>query len=366
MRTVYLGRRVDKVAASKKLVYLPMVNPTTWLLMTKLKQGTCLRDYSTSPLTPNRTYTLDALEELLAQDGSYSERLPAFSRIPYYDEAFWREQIAFRNAESGLSITVDKRRLQERFKEECKNALAKRSDGALRAVFERWVERFQCIKNKQQFNHWDNDLADPKFSERTGIGWTSQLLEASRICGEIHFIPTGCELTEFSLVAMELGLGISSKNNSFRKGYTDFIKPDGLALRRNGYFTVMEVKGPQDESGLIGPLLQATCAALALVAKREMLQQIAKTKGDRRPAFDRAEIPKQRRSLGIHVLSQAGKNGGPREAWTQEAERVCADVIGAFRHLEYIAYSFVTIDEAKEMRRLKTDCLITTAGVTRL
>jgi len=353
------------MAASKKLVYLPTINRNTWLLMTKVEQGTCLRDYSTSPPKPDRAYSFDDLEALLAQDGSYSERLPAFSRIPYSDEEFWREQIAFRNAESGLSSSVDKRRLQERFKEECKKALAQRRKGTLQAVFERWIERFQCVKQKKQFNHWDNDLATSLYSANKGIGWTSQLLEASRGHGDVHFIPTGCDLTEFSMVAMELGFGISSKDNRFRKGYTDFIKPDGLALRRNGYFTVVEVKGPQDEAGLIGPLLQATCAALALVAKREMIQQIAMQKGDKRPAFFRAEIPKQRRSLGIHILSQAGTKGGPREPWTQEVENVCAAVIGAFRHLEYVAYSFVTVDEARDLKRLKTDYIITTEGVTR-
>jgi hypothetical protein len=354
------------MAASKRLVYLPAVNSKTWLLMTNVEQGTCLRDYSTSPPTPNRTYSLDDLEALLAQDVSYSERLPAFSRIRYSDEPFWREQIAFRNAESGLSSTVDERRLQERFKEECNNALAKQSDAALRAVFERWIERFQCVKKKKQFNHWDNDLAEAKFSAKTGIGWTSQLLEASRSNGVVQFIPTGCDLTEFSLVAMELGFGISSKDNRFRKGYTDFIKPDGLALRRNGYFTIVEVKGPQDESSLAGPLLQATCAALALVAKKQMLHQIAMQRGQRRPAFHRAEIPMQRRSLGIHVLSQAANNGGPRERWTSEVQSICAAVIRAFSQLEYIAYSFVTAAEAKDLRRLRTDYLITAEGVKKL
>lgn len=353
------------MAASKQLVFLPMVNAKTWLLMTKRKQGTCLRDYSTTPHTSIRSYSLDELDAMLAQDGSYSEKPPAFSRIPFSDEVFWREQIAFRNAESGRHGGVEERRLQERFKEQCMRALDQPGHAKLRAVFEHWTERFRCIKQKEQFNHWDNDPAASKYSAETGIGWTSQLLEQSRKNGKIHFIPTGCDITEFSLVAMELGFGISSKNNEFRKGQTDFIKPDGLALRRNGYFTVIEVKGPQDEADLIGPLLQTTCAALALVAKKEMIQRIAVKEGERRPAFPRAEIPEARRSIGIHILSQAGPDGGPRVPWTPKVESTCLTVINAFTRLEYVAYSFVSTDEARNLKRLNTDVLVTREGVAR-
>jgi hypothetical protein len=351
------------VAASKKLVYLPQVNESTWLLMTKVRQGTCLRDYSTSPAKEDRRFTTKQLEEMLEQDGAYSERLSSFSRVQHTDDAFWREQIEFRNAESGLTAFVDERRMQERFKEESLTAISQRSEAALLSVFQRWTERFECIKQKTQFNHWDDDSASSRFNHRTGIGWTSQLLEASRVNRQVTFIPTECYATDFSLVAMELGFGISSMNNAFRKGHKDFIKPDGLALRRSGYFTVLEVKGPQDEPGLIEPMLQATCGGLAVVAKKNMLRSIARRAGGLRPAFHRAEIPINSRSLGIHILSQSSEQGGPRVPWTQEVETACLSVLQAFRQLEYIAYSFVTTQQAQSLNHLRTNVLITSAGV---
>lgn len=351
------------MAASKQLVYLPALNRDTWLLMTRVEQGACLRDYRTSPPLEDRSYSTDQLTSMLSQDDSFSEKLSSFSRIPHTDEEFWREQIEFRNAESNLTTSIDQRRLQERFKEECLSAMGHETDDALWSVFERWLDRFRQIKDKDQFNHWDDDSAESKINPRTGIGWTSQLLEASRRDGEVRFIPTSNEQTRFSLAAMELGFGISSKNNPFRPGFTDYIKPDGLGLRQTGYFTVLEVKGPQDETSLLGPMLQATCGALAVVAKKDMLRKIALQSGELRPAFHRAEVPIQSRSVGIHILTQANDQGGPREPWTNEVEDACRSVISAFRQLAYIAYSFVTTEQARDLNTLKTNVLITPDGV---
>ena len=353
------------MAASKQLVYIPSVNPQTWLLITKVMDGACLRDYSASPPLEIRNFTTTELVQMLNEDGTFSECMSSFSKIPHTDVEFWREQIEFRNKESGLTDSPEQRRLLERFKEQCLRAMSQQSEEALSSVFQGWTTRFESIKTKDQFNHWDDDSAAAKIDHRTGIGWTSQLLEASRRNGEVQFIPTGNEQTDFSLVAMELGFGISSKDNPFRAGFTDFIKPDGLGLRRLGYFTVLEVKGPQDEKGLIAPMLQATCGALAVVAKKDMLRQIALQAGQLRPAFHLAEVPIQSRSIGIHILTQANDQGGPREPWTDEVETACMAVIKAFKQLQYIAYSFVTTENAKALDELRTDVLITTEGVQR-
>ena len=37
------------MAASKQLVYIPEINDKTWLLMTRVGEGACLRDYTYSP-----------------------------------------------------------------------------------------------------------------------------------------------------------------------------------------------------------------------------------------------------------------------------------------------------------------------------
>ncbi len=355
------------MAASKTLVFIPSINPNTWLLLTKLEDSTCLRDYSTSPCVENRSFSTTAIKELLQQNDGRSEQLSSFSGIPFSDEDFWREQIEFRNIESGLPEPTDEQRLQDEFKKQFYSARGQRNkSAALREVFERWRKRFSCVKDKKQFNHWDNDSAVSMCSHNKGVGWTSQLLEASRQKKKINYIPTGNVLTDFSLVAMELSLGISSHDNRFRslsRGRRDFIKPDGLGVRKNGYFTIIEVKGPQDEKGLVAPMLQAACGALAVIAKRQMLCRIARKPTAMRPACPRAAIPLQSPSLGIHVLTQARKDGSPREAWSSDVDTACAAVLSAFGELQYIAYSFVTDEQAKNLNQVKTDVLLTKDGM---
>lgn len=350
------------MAASKQLVFIPAINKSTWLLMTKRKDGACLRDYSVYPCREDRMRSLTDLEMLLAGDDSYFEKLPAFSKIPFAEHEFWKEQIELRNAESRLVPSVERQRLQNEFKKECKKHLT--DSTKLRASFERWAKLFVCVKDKAQFNHWDNDSPAGRFPTTKGIGWSSQLLEASRQNGKLRHIPTGCTETEFSLIAMEVGLSISSKNNLFGQG-TDYIIPDGIGLRRSGHFTVVEVKGPKDEKDLVGPLLQATCGAIAVLAKSDMIRRIAKTNGLLRPAASCAEVPKNSRSLGIHIIMQSSPNGGPRVKWTQQVENACTSVITAFSQLKYIAYSFVSERQAQSLTSLSTDYLITSEGVVR-
>lgn len=348
------------MAASKQLVYIPAVNKNTWLLMTKRGQGTCLRDYSVNPVAEDRTKSTADLKRLLAVDGSFTERLPAFSKIPFAKSDFWRKQIELRNAESGLVSNNQRNRLQEEFKKECEPLL--NNPPELEAIFERWKKRFKCVKDKVQFNHWDDDCSANRFPAKKGIGWSSQLLEASRLGGTRRLIPTGRDDTDFSLIAMEVGLSISSKYNLFGEG-ADYIIPDGIGLRKNGHFTVVEVKGPKDEKELVPPLLQATCATLAVVAKSAMLSQIAKTKGLLRPAVARAAVPTNARSLGIHIIMQSGGNGGPRVPWTGDVESACTSVIAAFPQLKYIAYSFISNQQSASLTSLSIDYLITSQGV---
>jgi len=350
------------MAASKQLVYIPALNKNTWLLMTKRVQGACLRDYSVKPCTEDRTRSVAELESLLSAKDSFTAKLPAFSKISFDDHDFWKKQIELRNAESELGRIAKRNRLQKEFKAECQPYL--NDPKKLQTLFERWETRFVCVKDKAQFNHWDNDCSANRFPATKGIGWSSQLLEASRHGGKLRLIPTGCAETDFSLIAMEVGLSISSKNNLFGAG-ADFIIPDGIGLRKSGYFTVIEVKGPDDENDLVQPLLQATCATLAVAAKSGMLSQIAESKGLLRPAADRAAVPKKRRSLGIHIIMQSAPSGGPRVKWSSRVESVCTSVIAAFPKLRYIAYSFVSTQQAAALTGLSIDYLITNDGVVK-
>jgi hypothetical protein len=348
------------VTKFKRLVYIPEVNKRdkvdTWRLLTQ-GRGTCLRNYlAPNPPTEDRSFSVGEIKEMLKTEGAYSEKLPTFSKISYEDDSFWREQIELRN----LEFSDKQQRLLDDFVKQCHGAFKQRSPAkALQAVFERWIYRFSCIVRKAQFNHWDDDCADCKFSVGEGIGWTSKLLESSRKGKVLSYIKTGNCDTNFSLLCMELSLGISSNNNLFRKTKApDFIKPDGLGIRECGSFTIFEVKGPKDDRTLINPMLQAVCGALAVYSKREMLCRIAKKEGGRRPAVKLPRIPKRGRSLGVHVLSQANGNGGPRTEWTDETTKWCQTVAEAFPQLKYIAYSFISTDQAKSFSKIKIDQLI--------
>ena len=346
---------------SKQLVYIPSVRKNTWLLMSKRVNTVHLREYSDSGVEIIEKTSLKEVEDLLAQPDAYTERASIFNRVRVDSVAFWNEQIRVRNLELNPSQAVKEHRLQDEFKKQCKQFVKRQEIQELRGIFHEWISRFDDINDKEQFNHWDNDDASKQYRLDTGIGWTSYLLEHSRQNGAIGWILTGNPLTDFSLASMELNLGISSKVNRFNRGKTDYVKPDGLGIRRDGCMTVVEVKGPKDEDSLLDPMLQAVCGALAVLAKREMLCRVARTAGDRRPAYTKAKIPKSRPSLGVHVLTAKHNSRGVErlEPWSAELEAACRTVLAAFHELEYIAYSYVVPEKDDPLARLKVDNLIT-------
>jgi hypothetical protein len=101
---------------------------------------------------------------------------------------------------------------------------------------------------------------------------------------------------------MDLNLGISASKNLFQPGYEDFIKPDGLAARRDGSAAVLEVKGPRDESGVVRGILQGLCGLLAVYAKREALTQITQAPAMRRPAIPQFHISTDEPSMAVYLF----------------------------------------------------------------
>lgn len=349
------------MSKSKQLVYMPSLRKDTWLLMSKRLNTVHIREYSESGVEIIEKMNLEKAENLLAQPNAYVERDASFNRVSVDSIDFWNEQIRFRNIELNDAKTKKEHRLQDEFKKQCKPFIEQEQVQELRGIFRVWRDKFTQINDKEQFNHWDNDDASKHCRLDTGMGWTSYLLEHSRKDGAIGWIPTGNSLTDFSMASMELNLGISSKVNEFSPGNTDYIKPDGLGIRPNGFMTVIEVKGPKDESSLLDPMLQAVCGALAVVAKKKMLCEVARTAGDRRPAYTNAKIPKTRPSLGVHVLTAKYNDRGVErlEPWCPKIEAACHTVLAAFHELEYIAYSFVVPDSKDPFAELSIDHLIT-------
>lgn len=291
-----------------RLVYLPSVEPASWLLWTTRGVGSCLRDFRVSPTREMRDRTTGEIEALLTAPGHYWEMA---EEVSYKDDAFWRERISLKNVESGLPAvtaalaTGGKQRLLSMFTAEVTPLLSENRAADLAAAVRRWADGFTHVVDKVQFNHWDNSDATGRSTPTTGFGWTSTILEYCREGGALRYVRTGRADLDFAVIAAEVSFGLSSKDNPFQPGHQDYIEPDGIGVREaGGSLLVLEVKGPQDDHDLLAATLQAFCGALAVYAKRGMvvgMAGLAGAAGGRRPAVA-AELPDDRRSLGLYVL----------------------------------------------------------------
>jgi len=235
--------------------------------------------------------------------------------------------------------------------------------GQLRGLFLDWKKKFNKIEQKVgSFNPWDERDGSSYFGDDTGLGWSSQLLENSRSqvsadgdggISVVSIFPLA--FRKYWMVSIELTLGISSKDNPFNSLRPDFIKPDGLAIRDDMGFTVFEIKGPKDDIDIAGPILQAVCGALAVFAKREMIESIARNSAGRRLPFPNCRIPADQPTIGIHVLTSKEKSGQPLETWNTAHTDLCEVILDVFPELSYIAYSEVTPSETKGFREISID-----------
>jgi hypothetical protein len=333
-----------------RFVLIKEICSTSWLVWTVRSGGSCLRDYRTSPAKQHRQYSTKQIENWLENDGNYREDAPYKS---VKDADFWREQQWLRNVESSLQKVTAADRLLNTFKKKMKVLLNQGDVQELRYEMDRWKRGFDRIVTKKQFNHWDNDDATSKQCLDKGIGWSASMLERSRDGGHSFYISTGEIHLDFALVAMELGLGISSKNNAFQPGKKDFIKPDGLGLRRDGTFCIVEVKGPKDDGDLLEATLQGVCGALAVYSKRAMIVRLARTFGGRRPRVLVRAIPQQRPTLGVYVLVSAKHlRGRPMFPWEGQPKTYCDLILQGFRQLREIVFFSVEPEQCSDFRRI--------------
>ncbi len=345
--------------SSKQFVYLPSVRKNTWLLWSKRADTVYLREYTLDRCEIVKELGLQEAETLLALPASRIESSPCFNRISVTRTGFWFQFSKALNIRDGFVQVDEKDKLQAIFKLQCQGPLEDGETKQLEALFAYWKSLFSKIKHKdERINHYDHKDTSNLFKDGSGKIWQSALLENSRRGGKACFVNTANPLTDFSFAAMELTLSISAKDNPFFPKAESRIAPDGLGVRRNGYLTVLEVKGASDEKDLLGPLLQATCGALAVVAVQENLCKILRTSTGLRPKYDNARVPK-RSSIGIHILTSKHKNRGRLELWSDEHEALCKRVLTAFPQLEYIAYSFVVPDHTDGFKKLAVDHLIT-------
>jgi hypothetical protein len=333
-----------------RFVFIKEICETSWLLWTVENRGSCLRDFRTDPPTQDRRFSIQDIEKFLKNEGNGRENAP---RMSVTKVSFWKEQQRLRNIESGLEPPEVSDRLLNGFKKKVKEILARGDSKELRIEFDRWKKGFGKIVLKKQFNHWDNDDATFKRCYDKGIGWTATMLEQCRVGGKPTFITTGSDQLDFSLIAMELGLGISSKDNILQKGEIDFVKPDGLGVRRNSSFCVIEIKGPKDEGDLLEATLQGVCGALAVFSKRKMIVALARAAKGRRPKVRVAEIPTQRRTLGVFVLI-ATKHFKTKESLRLDGKLndYCKMILQGFPQLKEIAYFSVGPEQCPKLNSL--------------
>lgn len=346
--------------SSKRLVFIPSISNKTWLLWSKRQNKVVLREYKDGKSMKIRDLHLNDANALLEAEEAFFEDLPFFNTISFGNTPFWEEMIRSWNIQHEL-IAIEKDKLQALFKNQCIRWLAKSNTKELKGCIDRWIACFgNTTKKHGKFNEYDDKDPSYPFSVDTGAGWQSSLLVNSRKDRVERWIETGNELTDFSFVSMELTLTLSSRKglNAIVPGTQSRINPDGLGIRKDGCFTVLEVKGPKDERDLLGPVLQAACGAAAVVAKAEMLCEIAKTETKLRPAYNKAKIPVSTRSIGIHVLTAKNKVGGKLEAWSQEIEDSCRLLLAAFSKLKYIAFSFVEPEKTKGFTEMIADKVI--------
>ena len=346
--------------SSKRLVFIPSISNKTWLLWSKRQNKVVLREYENGRTKKIRDLHLNDANALLDAKGTNFEDMSFFNTITLRNIPFWEEMIRSWNIQHGL-VGIEKDKLQALFKSQCIGWLAKKDKNELKGCIDRWISCFgKMTKKHGKFNEYDDNDPSSPFPFDTGVGWQSSLLVNSRQDRVQRWIDTGDELTDFSFISMELTLTLSSRKglNPIVPGTQSRINPDGLGIRKDGCFTVFEVKGPKDERDLLGPVLQAACGAAVVVAKAEMICEIAKTEAKLRPAYKSARIPVSTRSIGIHVLTAKNKEGGKLEAWSQEIEDSCRLLLAAFSKLKYIAFSFVEPEKTNGFTKVITDKVI--------
>jgi hypothetical protein len=135
----------------------------------------------------------------------------------------------------------------------------------------------------------------------------------------------------------------------------DFINPDGLSLRRDGTFAVLEVKGEKDCEELFRATMQALCGALAVYARREMILRLARTPVGRRPGAPDAVLPEDEPSLGLYVLVSSSNYRRPTiPAFRETLETL----LRAFRPLREIAFFSVDPYRSDFPARLPVDLVV--------
>ncbi|MEZ6142060.1 MAG: hypothetical protein R3B84_15960 [Zavarzinella sp.] len=286
------------------LIFIREIDPNTYLHYSYLAETARLRDYSRGPYAPPEMicgYTTQQIQKLLQNEGTRLEKAPDH-RVDDY--AFWHNIIRERNDLlylSGNDKTGCFTRLLDQFHAEIAPFVRHNNKRELSERLQIWRKKLERIVTKNStFNHWDNDDASG-FPINEGIGWASRMLEFSREENKLQFIRTDDESLDFSLLSIETNMSISANNNPFVQGARSSINLDGLGIRRDGTFCVIEIKAEADTHELFRATVQALCGAVAVVAKQKMICNLVEKAAGRRPAFISPALL-NKSSIGLYVM----------------------------------------------------------------
>jgi hypothetical protein len=338
-------------------VHFPSIKKTTWLLWSKRGRSIYLRDYSGCKEKVVRKLSVAKGQELMqkANDDQVVE-MSCFNKIRVDRVVFWHELQKSYDSLSGFIKLGEKEKLQTLFKTQCLPLLESANSSELRAYINVWIKGFSKSTEKPQLSPYDSKKM-AQIKKNSGRLWQSEMLNFSRSNKKASYVKTGHSELDFSFALAELTMALSKKDNPFARGFENRIQPDGLGVRVNGFLTVIEVKGTEDEKDLMGPVLQAACGATAIIGKKEMICAALKKGAGLRPPLPKAKIPK-RRSIGLHVLTSEKKSKGQRESWSPKIKSQCQTLMKAFEQLEYIAFSFVEPEKTEDFSVIKIDELV--------
>jgi hypothetical protein len=231
-------------------------------------------------------------------------------------------------------------RLPELLKMESEPFLERLDEAGLARLFKGWIEKLRTIVRMYRFNHYDSTDAKGMSNPRSGIGWTATMLEHCREGGSSRFIDTEDSALDFALIAMDVNLGIRTRRNPFRRNHRGLIELDGLGVRQDGTFCVLEVKAEGDTNDSEFATWQAVCGALAIYAKRSMIVEIAREQRGRRPAVPNANVLELEPSLGAYVLMSSKDKQG-NEKYVRPGDALgskITTVLRAFPQLKEVVY----------------------------
>lgn len=323
------------------LVFIREIDPNTYLHFAYAGKGTCLRDYSRGPLAPPteiRGYSKNQIMELLKVPGNCSEKAPK-NHKHVSDHFFWHQFIYNLNGKYGLPGNKGPgqfSRLLDQFHAEVAHSISNENKSKLIDRLQIWKEKFAAIVNKKVgFTLKEENNTSSSQPITSGRGWTSRMLEFS--LGEKEFcrIKTGDPILDFSLLSIEPNMSISSKNNPIIPGSKSSINLDGLGIRSDGTFCVLEVKAEKDCHELFRATIQALCGAFTLIAKKDMIVELTRQANGKRLAVSTISLSDNKPSLGLYVMVDSKKYQFPEY---EEFKNSIQLLMEAFKPLKEVAF----------------------------